>query len=245
MSDEPDVPAADASCASSNAFPFVSRREVRSRIAEDEAYALECVATIQRRHERRLAGESVTRPCGWMSSHSSIGPELAVKTANGTATEEEIARAVAIVGRYSKQIALELRSDELRRRPDLTAVAARFGIGPTGAGLSPGAGAKQRQARPAARKTRRRPKPRAPEPPPSEPSAGTGASRTHQGPHGGCDVCTRVLDHLVSRHDQRSKDIADAIDMTPVDLAKHLRELVAEGVLVKEGHGRGTRYLIA
>jgi hypothetical protein len=112
---------------SPNGYPFLSRRQILQRIDADPLFAVECVAILQERHERRTRGAS-TGSIGWMASHTARAVKLAAKLASGEATEKDRAEARQLARRYTKQLARVLRERELASRPELVAQAAVFGI---------------------------------------------------------------------------------------------------------------------
>ena len=110
----------------SNGYPFMTRRQILERIDAETAFAVECVAIIQGRHERRdAAGES----SGWMASHAAKAIKIAAKLASGEASDTERAEAAQLVKSYSKQLARVFRNRELAARPELSVQAAVFGVG--------------------------------------------------------------------------------------------------------------------
>jgi hypothetical protein len=132
----------------------MSRRAVLEKIATDRAFAAECIAILQARHEARGAG---TSSMGWMASHASKAVVLAAKVATGEASDKEMADATKLAARYSKQLARALRDRDLAARPELGAQAAVFGVGAGGDGepapATPAA-ASDEQAPPAKRRGR-------------------------------------------------------------------------------------------
>jgi hypothetical protein len=120
---------------SSNGYPFLSRRQIRERIASEPAFVVQCFAILKERYERRaaLTGESA----GWMASHASRATTLAMKLVVGNATEKERAEAALLVAHYSKQLARVLRDREIAARPEVMAHAAVFGVAPVRVVVAP------------------------------------------------------------------------------------------------------------
>jgi hypothetical protein len=121
---------------STNAYPFLSKRQLLARINAEPAFAAECIAILQDRYEARVAGAS---SMGWMASHAAKATALAAKLASGEVTEKDRADAAKLAARYSKQLARTFRDRELAARPELGTQAAVFGVrasGPTLAALA-------------------------------------------------------------------------------------------------------------
>jgi hypothetical protein len=116
-----------------NGYPFLSRRQIAERIHSDPAFAVECVAILQERHERRGSAGGV-ESMGWMASQAAKAVKLAAKLASGEATEKDRAEAMQLASRYTKQLARVFRERELANRPELGAQAAVFGVGVGGKG---------------------------------------------------------------------------------------------------------------
>ncbi len=142
-----------------NGYPFMTRRQILERLEADLAFAAECIAILQGRHERRRAGG--TESMGWMASHTSKATALAAKVAAGETSDKEMAEAAKLAGRYSKQLARAFRDRDLAARPELGAQAAVFGVGGGGGQqpvpATPPAGTSA-ESPPAATKKRGRPK---------------------------------------------------------------------------------------
>lgn len=209
-------------------YPFMTKNQLRERIESDRGFALECVAVMQARHERRLRGGGGHGACGWMSSQASTASKLAKKVAAGEATEEDVAQIVAIVGRYAKQLAAHFRERALTENAGLAEVAAKFGVLPD-AGPVLAAGAQERQEEPAVEEKRAAVS--EPPPPVAEPPARTG-----------CKECQEILD-LIGEDGARTAEVAQALGVETAEAAKHLRDLVDAGLVRRTGIGRGTRYV--
>jgi hypothetical protein len=64
----------------SNGYPFLSRRQVSERIEADPTFMAECMAIIEERHQRRVAGAA--EAMGWMASDATKATKLAAKIAS-------------------------------------------------------------------------------------------------------------------------------------------------------------------
>jgi hypothetical protein len=238
-------------------YPFLTKAEIRARVATDRAYALHCIGIMQARHEARLAGKGGDGPCGWMSSQSVTALKLATRIAAGEATDEEVELMVATVGRYAKQLAAHFRAVELERNPGLAEAASRFGVGPSGTEQASNAGARRVQAEPTVRSKGapappERPDQRgaagaalagaAPAGPGGPPAASPAPSGTH--PAIPCHACRRVLRRLSESPGSGSAGVATALGIETAEASKHLRDLLDDKRVRKAGVGRGTKYFV-
>jgi hypothetical protein len=117
---------------SSNNYPFLTKAQIKDRIAEDDAFVVECLQVM---HNRQTTEEQDTKTTksrnkrGWMSSHAVRGTELALKVIGGeTLTEEELAKVRTMVSSYPKQLAQHFRQAKLAETPELKETAAVFGV---------------------------------------------------------------------------------------------------------------------
>lgn len=117
---------------SSNNYPFLTKAQIKTRIAEDDAFVVECLTVMHSRQTEHEVDSKTTKDRnkrGWMSSHAVRGTEYAVKVLAGeTLDEEEMALARKMVGSYSKQLASHFRQARLAEEPELAATAAVFGV---------------------------------------------------------------------------------------------------------------------
>ena len=209
------------------AYPFLTKQQIRDRIAADRDFALECVAIMQTRHERR---DAATGSCGWMSSQAATASKLAKRIAAGEATEKEVAQATALVTRYAKQLAAHFREAKLREDPGLAEAATRFGV-LTDAFKAATAGAKVEPVELPVRndgEADSSPVPDGGEPPAREP----------------CEICQGILEHVRDGRGGRAAEIAAALGIETAGVSKHLRDLLDQGQVSKVGFGRGTTYSV-
>lgn len=112
-----------------NLYPFMTKAQIKARIAEDTKFALQCLAIMDGRQtddEREVKDTKYKNRRGWMSSHAKKGTELAAAAANGTLDDEGIAKARDLVSHYTKQLATHFRNAEIDRNPELAAQTACF-----------------------------------------------------------------------------------------------------------------------
>jgi len=117
---------------SENLYPFLTKKQIKSRIEEDDAFVVTCLGVMHSRQTEHEVDSKTTQDRnkrGWMSSHAVRGTELALKVAGGEdLDEEELALARKMVGSYSKQLASHFRQAQLAEEPELAATAAVFGV---------------------------------------------------------------------------------------------------------------------
>ena len=110
-------------------YPFQSKAQIKARLAADPQFVLSCLAVL---HGRQTQSEQdrkttvVKNRAGFMSSHAKRGTELAVKAAGEGLNEEESEQALALVSRYTRQLAGHLRQEAIEANPELAKVAAVF-----------------------------------------------------------------------------------------------------------------------
>ncbi len=113
-------------------YPFQSKAQILSLVAEDEPFMLEC---LQIMNGRQTADEQDTlttkyrNRCGWMSSHAVNGGKLAKKALEEGLSPEETERARGMVLRYGKQLAAHFREEAMHNDPSLREVAKIFSAG--------------------------------------------------------------------------------------------------------------------
>jgi hypothetical protein len=104
-------------------YPFLSKKQIASRLAVDNAFVLECLSVLWARQtasEQDSGKTSVTNKMGFMCSHAKPASDLAKKAASGEElSEDEISKARSIVSRYTKQLAKHLRAVAVAENPDL------------------------------------------------------------------------------------------------------------------------------
>ncbi len=147
--------------------------------------------------------------------------------------------AARLLSRYAKQIAAELRGQNLVADPSLADAARVFGV-------LPRVPASKRQPKPATSP------PASTEPAAAEPAAELQSEQepcADGEPEGGehddeLELRDMVLSHLSSAPASRSEEIARAVGVTTALLGPVLRDLVKAGRLRSTGVGRGTRYTV-
>jgi len=113
-------------------YPFLSRAQITTRIAEDDVFMLECLQVMycrQTQHEQDTKSTLNRNRAGFMSSHAVCGSTLAVKARNEVLSEDELSKARSIVCRYGKQLASHFRQVAITENPALKAVATLFSAG--------------------------------------------------------------------------------------------------------------------
>lgn len=116
---------------SSNNYPFMTKKQIASRIVEEDSFVLECLQVMHSRQTEHEVDSKTTKDRnkrGWMSSHAVRGTELALKAQAEDLSEEETAKAREMVCRYTKQLASHFRQARLADEPELAATAAVFGV---------------------------------------------------------------------------------------------------------------------
>ena len=115
-----------------NNYPFLTKAQIKARIAEDDAFVVVCLQVMHSRqteHEVNSKTAKDRNKRGWMSSHAIRGTEYALKVANGESlSEDELASVRKMVGSYSKQLASHFRQTKLTENPSLAEAAAVFGV---------------------------------------------------------------------------------------------------------------------
>lgn len=117
---------------SSNNYPFLTKAQIRERVVTDDSFVTECLLVMHSRQTQHEVDSKTTKDRnkrGWMSSHAVRGTEYAMKALSGEdLSEEELAKARAMVRCYSKQLASHFRQARLVEDPELAATAAVFGV---------------------------------------------------------------------------------------------------------------------
>lgn len=111
-------------------YPFMTKATIRARIEGDRSFMLQCLAVLYSRqtsHEQDTKSTRDRNRKGFMSSHAVNASTLAVKAASGEElTEEEAAKATAIVSHYTKQLAAHFRAEAIEADPTLAEAARVF-----------------------------------------------------------------------------------------------------------------------
>ena len=113
-------------------YPFLSKAQIKDRLAQDPDFVRECALIMQ---DRQTAYEQATLTTkdrnrkGWMSSHAVNGGKLTAKLRQGEALEaEEWLKLQEMVSHYGKQLASHFRKAAIEANPTLKAAAAIFGV---------------------------------------------------------------------------------------------------------------------
>lgn len=116
----------------SNLYPFLTKNQIKNKIANDTEFAHECLLII---HARQTEDEKETKDTKWknrrgfMSSHAVRGTTLANKLLAGEwLNPDEETMLTGIVGSYTKQLAAHFRQAALADRPELAEQAKVFGL---------------------------------------------------------------------------------------------------------------------
>ncbi len=110
-------------------YPFRSKASILAQIKNDPYFAVECLQIMNARQtafEQESLKTLVKNRSGWMSSHAVNGGKLAKKAREEGLTSSELDQAVAIVSRYTKQLAAHFRQEEIARDPSLAELATIF-----------------------------------------------------------------------------------------------------------------------
>ena len=118
---------------SANLYPFVSRKQIQARLAEDATFRQEVIVmlyTKQTEYEQSTSTTLLRNKVGFMSSHAVHGSRIAKAVMAGeTLNAEDLVRVDSIAPRYSRQIASFMRADAIKANPALQAVAKIFSAG--------------------------------------------------------------------------------------------------------------------
>ncbi len=128
------APTNDAPRAKPGAYPFVSKAEVRNRLSSgDRAFIAACLRIMQARTAERVAG-SAPRPhrWGWGSADSATGAgALAERVLGRKPAYGDQKRAVALLAKYTIQIAEALRLEAMAKKPELVKTTVVYGVAPS------------------------------------------------------------------------------------------------------------------
>jgi hypothetical protein len=115
-----------------NNYPFITKNELKARLADDAAFRLECLVVL---YNRQTEDEQDTKETKWrnkmgfMSSHAVHGTRIAqLVVAGETLSEEDEGRVEAIVPRYTKQLAAHFRDAAKAADPELAEAGSTFGV---------------------------------------------------------------------------------------------------------------------
>jgi hypothetical protein len=120
--------------AANNSYPYVTKKQVAERLADDADFRVECLLVLYRRQttdERDAKDTKHKNRRGFMSSHAVNGSTLAEKVISGEElTDEDHGKVDAIVPRYGKQLASHFRAEQ-KMSLDAEAqseISAKFGV---------------------------------------------------------------------------------------------------------------------
>lgn len=120
--------------ASKGSYPFVSKREVHDRLKSgDRTFVLTCLRIMQKRMEERTAGPA-PRPSrwGWGSADAAAGAgALADRLLSGKPTYGDRKKSVALLVKYTVQVAEALRLEAMAKTPGLVRTAKVYGVAPS------------------------------------------------------------------------------------------------------------------
>jgi hypothetical protein len=218
---------------SSVVYPFLTRRDIAARIDSDPAFAAECALVLHARTVERLAGRAPTgKPWGWMSSESVAAGKLVAKLQAGSILESDRARLRQLTRRYARQVAQHSVELALRAHPELTSIAAKFGV------LPPGMTAVHARTTDAPTEEAAHADAESGDP---DTAASTGSEDEEPDTEA---FPARLLALVQGNPGQRTAEIAKALETTTAMVAPALRALVQGRKLAKRGVGRGTRYFV-
>jgi hypothetical protein len=117
-----------------NLYPFVTKTQLKTRLATDAAFRCEAMAilhTLQTEYEQGTRSTRDKNRQGFMSSHAVNGSRVAEKIKAGTELDAaDWGYVDAIAPRYTRQLAVYFRAKMLLEQPELQAVAALFSAAP-------------------------------------------------------------------------------------------------------------------
>jgi len=120
--------------AANNSYPYVTKKQVAERLADDADFRLQCLLVLYRRQtedERETKDTKWKNKRGFMSSHAVNGSRLAEKVIAGEElTEEESGKVEGIVCKYSKQLTAHYRAEQTACLDDEAAaqIHEKFGV---------------------------------------------------------------------------------------------------------------------
>lgn len=115
------------------AYPFVSKAEVRHRLSTgDRAFITACLRIMVARTAERAAGRAPrAHRWGWGSADSAAGAgAMAERLLSGKPAYGDQKRVVALLAKYTVQIAEALRLEAMKKEPELVVTAKVYGVAP-------------------------------------------------------------------------------------------------------------------
>jgi hypothetical protein len=116
-----------------NNYPFVTQKQIVSRLAESPAFSLDCLDILVSRQTDDEIETKTTKHVnkrGLRCSEATWMVQLAAKVRNNVEplTDEEWCRLNRTLPIYRKQLASHFRKEQLAANPELAAQAAKFGL---------------------------------------------------------------------------------------------------------------------
>ena len=116
-----------------NGYPFITQKQIATRLAVDPAFHVECLQVLVARQTSDEQEEKVTKYTnkrGLRCSEAVWMVQLATKYRNEpeTVTAEETARLARTLPLYRKQLAAHFRQQQLAENPELAEKARAFGL---------------------------------------------------------------------------------------------------------------------
>ncbi|HEY8096890.1 MAG TPA: hypothetical protein VIE65_12485 [Methylobacter sp.] len=119
--------------ANKNSYPFLTKNQIKTRLAEDRDFAVQCFLILDSRQTEDEHEEKETiykNRRGWMSSHAVNGTRIAEKLRSGESlNDDELGLVHYYPTRYTRQLASFFRAETVKNTPDLAAQAACFFTG--------------------------------------------------------------------------------------------------------------------
>lgn len=118
--------------ANSNGYPFLTQKDIATRLAADFTFRLQCLDILVARQTSDEVEEKSTKYTnkrGLRCSEAAWMPELARKLAVGEeVTSEEYDRLAGILPVYRKQLAAHFRAEAIAANPELAEKGKVFGL---------------------------------------------------------------------------------------------------------------------
>lgn len=113
------------------AYPFRTRRQIATQIQSDREFARECLEIMVGRHvsKESTAAEGAM---GWGSSDASRIAGPVQRIVDGLDTDGDWEELLPVLARYTKQLAQHFRERQLEANPALAEVAALYGVSAAG-----------------------------------------------------------------------------------------------------------------
>jgi hypothetical protein len=112
-----------------NGYPFLSKKQIVAKIAEDAGFATQCLLILDGRQteDEREEGDTIYKNRrGWQSSHAKRGSGLAAKLQDTGLESSEVAEVQELVSLYRKQLSAHFRQVAIDSDPALAQKAAAF-----------------------------------------------------------------------------------------------------------------------